>query len=349
MNPRTRNATIFLVLGAALVGLLLWWNSRERTIADVQVNEAIPSDAQVVILADLARIRTSPYESLFAVGTVPSMMPGAEQGCGRNLTNRVESLALWAPAEPGASFGIAARAPVTVDAVWDCAQSTIAGRGGQPTFTEVEGFRIIKDEKLGPGSAQIAVRDPGLLLLGRPATRSRMMDALAGRTAAASTTGDHDRMRKALGEVGELTVTVVVSPPLRQRIARWLGEPLPLLGQVTFLAATADLEATTHLRATVWCTSAQACEEVAERLRSKRRRILDSLAMRAIGVAGLLQDASFAPQGDRVDVRAKAPADQVLALAKRIEALEQWLQRDRTPPVPRPPASVPDETLRPDR
>ena len=336
-----------MLLGAALIGLGAWWFARDRSVADVQVHDAIPSDAQVVVLADLGRIRMTPYQSLFAVGTVPSMMPGADQGCGKNLTNRVESLALWAPAEPGASFGIAAQAPVTTDAVWSCAQKTISARGGQPSFTEVEGFRIIKDDRLGPGSAQIAVREPGLLILGRPATRSRMMDSLAGRTTAISNAGDHARMRQALGNTGELTVTVIVSPALRKRIARWLGEPLPLLDQVTFLAATADLDTTTHLRATIWCSTDQACGAMTERLQEKRRRILDSLAMRAIGVAALLQDASFEHRGDRVQVRTKAPADQVLALAKRIGALEEALEQDRSPAVPRPSASVPDETLRP--
>ncbi|MFW5739275.1 MAG: hypothetical protein ACOC1F_02795 [Myxococcota bacterium] len=348
MTPQSHNAVAVVVVGILLIGgALALWMAHETDAPTADVVSAVPADAQVVMLAEMATIRRSSYESLFAGSNVPSVMPGAQTECGRNLTRRVETLALWAPAEPGASFGIAARAPVSEEAVWSCARSTIVARGGRPTSRAVEGFRVITDEALGPGSAQIAVREPGLLLLGRPATRSRMMDALAGRTASVGA-GDHARMREALGRSADLMVTVIVSEGLRSRVSRWLGEPLPLLSAVPLLGAAADLRSTTHLRVIVWCDSAHACRELAGRLRAKRERVLGSLAMRAVGLAALLEDAQVEQQGSQLSVRLSAPAHRVLSLIDRLGALREALEREPAPRLPRPPASVPDEIVRPD-
>ena len=350
MSTRARNAVLFLALGAALIAaFVLSSRFRDAPASQQDVVDAVPSDAQVLVLAKLSTIRSSPYKSFFAVGAVPSMVPGAETGCGRNLTNRIDTLALWAPAEPGASFGIAAQAPVSVDSVWTCAQSTIAERNGKPSFTDVEGFRIIVDENLGPGSAQIAVRETGLLLLARPTTRSRMMDALAARTPSAANGGDHAKMRKELGQDGDLTVTVIVSKPLRDRFAGWIGEPTPLLDEVDVLGATALLQPETILRATVWCRSEQACTILEKRLNAKRQRVLGSTAMRAIGVAALLENAEISQHGPRLQVNAKARAEQVLGVIERLKGLEEFLEPAPAPApaVPRGVHSEPDEILRP--
>ncbi len=324
-------------------GVVIALRGKERPARSEPLG-SVPSDALVVMVADLSVLRSSPYRGLFGANAVPSMVPGAEDGCGRNLSDRVETLVVWEPSEPGASFGIAARAPVRAESVWECARGTMASRGAAPTFSEVEGFRVITDERLGPGAAQIAVRDPDLLLLARPGTRSRMMDALAGRTPSALGEGPHARMRNEVGP-GDVTVSVVVSPGLQEGVARWLDEPVAL-ERVEGVACVADLRSTTEVRAVVWCESQSACGVLAERLGSMRSRAMGSLAMRSTGVAALLEATSVEHDGARLRVRAKLPADQVLDMVKRIDRLqEEW----STPParVPTPVGSGPDEMLRP--
>ncbi len=348
MRTRIRNAVLFLLGGAALVAAFVFATSRsDHPTQETSVLDAIPSDAQVVVVADLATLRRGPYRSLFTGRAVPSVMPSDEAACGKNLQARVERLGLWAPAEPGASFGIVARAPVSAESVCECAESTIAARGGTPVITEVEGFRVIADDRLGPGSAQIAVRDSGLLVLGRPATRSRMMDALFGRAPPAVSDGDHARMRKRLESPGDLSLSVVVSPPLRRRMAQWIGEPLPLLDEVTLFAAAVDLRDRTRLRAHVWCNSDRSCERLRVRLRSKRERMMRSLPMRAVGVAALVENMRFEGNGPELHIVAEASATQVLSVIERIGDLEEALGGQPAPVIPRPSGSAPDETLRP--
>jgi hypothetical protein len=306
----------------------------------------VPSDAQVVIVANMTSIRRSPYQALFADGAVPSMIPDGE-GCGKNLSDRIETVAVWEPAEPGASFGMAARASVTAESVWACAKSAIGARGGTPSFTQVEGFRVINDDQLGPGSAQIAVRDDGLLLLARPTTRSRMMDALADRTPS-SRTGSHGRMREDLGPGGDMTVTVIVSPGLRSRIANWIGEPTDLIEQVIAFAATVDLQPQTHLRIAVTCETPQACVTLSERLGRMRERAIRSMPMRALGVSALLDGAEMHVRGSRLSIQVKAEAQQVIDVIKRLELMEEaWERAPSLPRTPSPGGSATDETLRP--
>ncbi len=346
VNRRTRNVAAFLALGAALAGGLLYASRYGKAIHEVSVVDAVPADAQVVMVANMTSIRRSPYQAVFADGAVPRMIPESEE-CGKNLSDRIETVAVWEPAEPGASFGMAARAPVTAEAVWACAQSAIGARGGTPTFTQVEGFRLINDDQLGPGAAQIAVRDDGLLLLARPATRSRMMDALGGRTPS-SRTGSHGRMREELGHAGDMTVTVVVSPGLRNRIANWIGEPTDLLERVIAFAATVDLQPQTHLRIAVSCETPQACVALSERLERMRERASRSMPMRAIGLSALLDGTEMRVQGTRLSVQVKAAAQQVIDVIKRLELLEEaWEQAPSLPRAPSPRGSATDEVLRP--
>jgi len=344
VSTRARHAMIFLGVGALLAGGVVLAMHRRQSPTRSDPLGAVPSDAQVVMVANLSVIRGSPYRGMFGSSTVPSLVPGAEDGCGRNLSERVETLVVWEPSEPGASFGIAARAPVRAQSVWECARGTMASRGAAPTFAEVEGFWVITDERLGPGAAQIAVEDSGLLLLARPGTRSRMMDAVAGRTPSALGAGPHARMRGEVGP-GDMTVTVVVSPALREGVARWLDEPVAL-ERVEGVACAADLRSTTEVRAIVWCESESVCDALADRMGSMRSRAMGSLAMRATGVAALLEATSVEREGPRLRVRAKLPAEQVIDIAQRLDRLqEQW--STPSPRVPAPAGSGADETLRP--
>lgn len=349
MSTRTRNVILFLLLGAALIAAFAWSTAHPGGSETAGVLDAVPSDAQVVVAADMKRIRESPYRELFASNAVPDMVGGS--ACGQNLSQRVEAVALWTPADPGASFGVAASAPVSAQAVWDCARDTISARGGKASRTDVEGFQIIVDEQLGPGAAEIAISDLGLLLLARPTTRSRMMDALARRTPRAGDTGVHAAMlseMRAAGSVGDLTLTVIVHPPLRKRFAEFVGEATPILDGVERLGAVADLRVDSALYVTVWCAGDHVCAALAEQLESRRRRISASLAMRAVGIASLADGLRVEPMGARLRIQLRARADQVLDIVRRLGEIERILAEGRIEaPAPRGSDAVADEVLRP--
>ncbi len=352
VSARTRNVVLFLLLGAALIPAIVFSSKYRGGVNGAEgVLDTVPADAQVIVWVNLSSIRTSPYREVFSLNALPDMVPGGggKNRCGKNLTQRVSQLVLWTPADPGSSFGVAARAPVSLDSVWNCARNTIAARGGKPSYTDVEGFRIISDNSLGPGSAQIAADKSGMLFLARPTTRSRMMDALAGRTARATNKGRHAQMLEQIRsseQQVDMTVTVIVGPPLRERIAAYLGASSPLLNDVEALAGTAVFHPDTHIDISVWCNTEKACSALEQGIEKKKRSIAGSIAMRAIGVSSLLDDARVSQQSTRVQIRLKAPAQQILRVIRKLEELEEAISQERRA-QPWPAHSGVDENLRP--
>ena len=349
MTTRTRTAAILLAAGVALAALLAFAVDHERAKSQpARAIDAIPADAQVVITAHLEAVRSSPYRELFGSDAVPSLVPGGGSACGKGAVARMREVAIWVPQQSGDDFGLAANGDASSDAIWSCAQDTITRRGGRPTRTVSEGFSLILDESLGPGAAQIAVRDPGLVLLGRPMTRARMMDALGGRTPAASSTGEHARMRAELTDQGELTISVLVGAGLQARIADMAGEPTPTFDAVQAIAATFHLAAQSRVQILLWCSRSDAAERVATWLNRRRDAITRSLPLRASGIAAWFDDARIDVQGTRVSLATTAQASQVLDVLRRLERLDDLLD---PPPSGESPPAMPSagvgETLRP--
>ncbi|HPB95272.1 MAG TPA: hypothetical protein PKW66_05135, partial [Polyangiaceae bacterium] len=333
---------VFALSVAALLvgGFLLFHRSQRQRVAH-QPLAAVPADAQFILTANMARLRSSPYRNLLRDASMSPLTAGAQESCGKNLEERIETLVVWKPAEPGSTMGIAAYAPVSAQSVWECAKGTMDSRGAQATFSHVEGFQIITDETLGPGSAQIAVRDPGLLVVARPGTRARMLDAFAGRCPSAFDQGTHARLRKELPK-GDVVLTLTVNPAFRQRVADWVDEP-SALDHVGEIGLSAILQPTTELQVVVVCESDHVCQSLEQRLQAIRTRARRSMLLRSMGVAGWLDATTLRQGNQRLHLHASLSAEQVLDL---------W-QRLSTDPQEPPPSFVPalrsssDETLRP--
>jgi hypothetical protein len=312
----TRNTMLMLALGAGLTAAVLaawlWYKGAGREDA----RSAVPYDAQAVLHVDLARVRLSPYAETLAYSN--------DDACETEIAHHVQTLALWVDhgrwllsgtSVPWDGFGIAARANVDEQAVLDCAQTVMRARGASPTFRHEQGFRVIVDETLGPDAAQVAVRNPGLLLLAPPRAQARMVDTVTGKIPSSRDDGPHARMQQHVGQ-GDLAVSVVLDTQRRDIVASWLGEPA-IADSVQSVAVAANLNATTEVHAMVWCDADAACEAAAQRLNTLRDNAGRSIALRAAGVASLLEAMQVHHRGSTVSVRFSLPAEQVLDMIKR--------------------------------
>ena len=73
----------------------------------------MPFDALVVVYANLAKLRNSPYSELIDINAMSPLVASTDEGCGKDLADKVETIAAWELSESGASFGLIAFAKVS--------------------------------------------------------------------------------------------------------------------------------------------------------------------------------------------------------------------------------------------
>jgi hypothetical protein len=306
-----------LLLVVAVLASAMWLLARGRQGAAGRPGNAlqmVPVQALVVVTADLNAIRTGPYHQLILSDAVPGL-GGAS--CKTQVVDRLQQLAIWTSSERPDELGVVALGAFTQQAVWECARDTIEQRGGRASSRAERGFQLIVDETLRPEAAQIAVRSPGLLLVGPEGARSAMIAALE-QGPDGPDAGMHAGMRRELGLEGDVILSAFVGPEFKRKIERMAEEPTPALDALESVAAAVQLGATTRLQMLLWCRTAEACDALADRLQARRVSLVQSLPMVATGVAALVQGARVERQGTRLRVSAEAASTQVLDVLQRL-------------------------------
>jgi hypothetical protein len=352
LRTRTRNA-LLLCLAAALLCAALFAAARRGPRARSRPTALgfVPGAAAVVVTADLGRLRSSPLAALLRLDEArDALAAGAGPTCGFDPLDRVTEIAFWMPENAESDFGLSAAGDLGADELARCASATIAARGGRPTTTRSSGFVLVSDASLGAGAASIAVREPGVVLLGRAAPLGRMMAVAGGRGEGVLDGGAHARLRAELGPGGDVRATVVLSATQRDRLR---ADPEPGSEELSsVLAAGASLDAGPRavLRALVLCERAAACEKLARALTERRDEIRASTALRLAGVASLLERARIESRGDRLSVSVEVPSEDLVRVAQRIVRWDRALAGSDAPPAAsraRPGVLVaPDEVLR---
>lgn len=323
MKSRTLNAlglsAVIVFAAAAISAAVMGRRDQKPALLDL-----VPADAEALVTFDLQAIGNSPLAPL-APAPVPSGPAGAE--CQQALLGRVQNLAV---ARLGGALGIAAKGSFTAAEHAACARSTIDARGGQPLVQVLDGFCVITDAKLGDDAAAVAVKDPGLAIVGPRAARETMLAALSGRVPKSSQQGWHKRIRDEL-EAGAIMASVVLTSPVKAQAAQALELRADELEPLDALGASVQTGAMTTLRVRVWCRSQTGCEVFSNRLEARRQHLSASVLARAIGLASILETAQIRAQGATASVQVQAPSEQVLDLVQRLTR-----QADPAAPAPLP-------------
>lgn len=278
----------------------------------------VPADARVVLSADLRAVRSSPFERFLR--DTPIQATGDAAGCDRDAFDRADHLALWIPGDTPDQFGVAATGAFASEALLACARTTIAKRGGTPAVTIEGEFSVVGDDTLGADAARIAIGPAGLVLIGRPSSRTRMAAVRAGRTPSAADQGEHARMRAELG-THDVVFTVVVDASVKAAARRYVDQELPMLDGVRGLGVAVDAAAMAKIEVAFWCEPGDACVRLQAEIEARRSAMARSLPLRAVGVAGLAEATTVLLQGSVLRVSVEVPADQVVALIDRLSRL----------------------------
>jgi len=322
-----RYVVAFLGLGACLGGATLYAMGGTCSATTAAFDDspqpvlhtlldAVPSDAQIVWALDVGSIRRSPY----AVWLSRETGLGFGIDCRRVVEDHVEALVAWEPSEQEAGLALAAWVDASESALLECTEHYVVERGAVPIITQRDGFKVITDDGLGPNAARLAVRDPGLVLLGPPNSHSRMIEAVERRISSVRRGGKHARMRDEIG-AGDLTLSIVVDARLRSRIRDWVGEPT-LVELLEGCAVAVDFQETTVLRSVFWCETEKGCADVVNQLGTLRERLVDSLPIPSAFLASWFESMQVQHDGMKVSVRVAVSASQVLGM---VEYLKQEL------------------------
>jgi hypothetical protein len=220
----------------------------------------------------------------------------------------------------------------------------ISERQGSPQIERRFGFAVVRDAKLDERSARIAVRNNGPLLLGQPTELEKLLQKV--QLEEQEPQGLHLRLREQMPSTSDASLTVIVGGDLRAQLRETTGQSTTLLSGVAAVAASLELTQQAKLRAQVYCEAAEPCRVLAQVLTERRDTARQSLAMRAAGVAGLLDGMTVEAKNDQLTIEASAPAQEV---ARVIEQLQQWAKdaENGTLGEPSRKTPLPDEVLRP--
>lgn len=331
MTTRTRNAIGLLVAAAILTAAALLLARAHSAPAHAAATDFVPADARVVVWADLDALRRSPFAGLLPKDALADNDASAN-GCDRDAFDRASEVAVWIPGDTPDQIGIVAVGRFVRDDLVACSRSTIARRGGHPSVIREGEYVVVGDDDLGVDAARIAARADGVLLLGRPSVRTRMAAVGAGWSASASSQGSHARMREAVGR-GDLVLSVMVDPGVREAARRFVGEGGSWLDGVRSFVLGVQSASTARLQAIVWCDTREACGALRSGFEARRSAAGASAVLRAAGISGLLDAVVLDQRDTELSMRLEAPASQVVELFDRIR---RWVEDDAAGPSAAP-------------
>jgi hypothetical protein len=246
---------------------------------------AVPNGASVLFWLNWSELGKGPLgealggaeRELSGVGPIGSI-------CGSDPTKKISQLVVVV-APSGADeldLGIVAVGDLPAALVLDCARAVILRRGGQPVQSRLGSFTTIRDR--AGGSAEVAVREAGPVLVGKGAYLRAMAETADGLQSSIEANEVHRSMRGALGRGGELLLTVVLPPRWVETLSDdELARESPL-SAVRILAARLDVGQRVRLRGLMGCTDAAACKRVGDLLRELGHGLFRDL-LREVGVS----------------------------------------------------------------
>jgi hypothetical protein len=369
-RPSARTLSLVaLVVALGAVGAVLLARSRHPTPAGALA--AVPRDAWLVAVVDVASLRASPIaKAAFGTGSstlVPGVGPMAEL-CGFDPVARLREVVVASPegGERG-DFGVAFTGEFSKDELAACAEKVIRSRLGQPSTTTRGSFTLIEGtaESAASGGAQlarVAYREGGPFLVGRGAWLDAMIDATDGKIERERS--EHAALREALSKAGPsprtVLVTAVLPKGLRERLkSEFAGEvvsagPAAKKAYAGVLAVeeaglsmgTGGPASSTDIAAELRCESQSDCEALRDFLQEKRSALSRDLGVRLIGLGPLIDSFTVDVRGPSLSAAAHASTGD---LAHAVERAMGLLSARHAPPAKGPSSAPPEASAPPPR
>jgi hypothetical protein len=342
----------------ALVAALgvLWYARSKRATGVTGPLAAVPHDAWLVVVVDVAALRQSPLAKA-ALGAGPAtVLPGLGSPvdvCGFDPVSKLREVVVASPeGEERGDFGVAFSGDFEKGELAGCAEKIIRARGGEPSTSAQGSFTVIEGTagaKATP-NARVAYREGGPFLVGRGGWLDAMVDAAEGKAARARP--EHEALREALrarqphssgngsqrsGSAPAISITAVLPKSLRERLK---GEIPPGGEERTYASVLAVEEAalslytggpgsSTEIAAELRCESQADCESLRAFAERKRFALSRELAIRVIGLGPLIDSLAVEVNGASLFAAAHGSTDD---LGRAVERAVSFLSGRRAPP-----------------
>jgi len=344
--------TGLIVLGVCLAGLIAFVASTRSGGDDVAASEAgtlrhIPAGPLLVAEIDVTALRKTPVGAqLLGEGRAIAGLGEIQKLCGSDPLDGVQRMALSVPELAGVGFGLFATGDIDREALLGCAAKILEQRGGKPQRQRQGAFEVLADASQTPEGARLAVADGGPLLLTEPAYLTPSL-AVSPDTSAAG--GPHEKLQ-GLVPPGVMVITAVLSETQRAtlldelRVQGATASPLRGLRDAAVslrIVASAAAEGApagdgqVSVSAVLRCDAPEAAKALADDFEARRRKASSSIALRLVGLGGLLDAIRLRSEDRRVHADVTLPSSEVARLLSRLAALGR--RRGGIYPAPAPP------------
>jgi hypothetical protein len=366
VTTRQRNAIILALVLLVPAGLAVVFGggaggSRlggSAASSRASVLDAVPEDSFLVVTMAIPELRASPLAApLLKVATSLGGMGNAETECGFDPFARVDEVAVTVPEETTGELGVAVVGRLDRKELIECAKRVIAARGGtaevapapaHPSFTRIEEASALS------GKPSLALREDGMLLVGKGPWLDKMMEAADGKRPSLKKNERHMALRASVGEGRSVVMTVLLPAALRDRLKREMADEIegaenPAMAGVLGVGSAAIALAagapggTTELVAELRCDSAEACSQVRTLVLRKCAAWSKDVSYRFIGLGPLFDALAVDAQGPKITATTRMPADDARLLVERL--LE--VRRGRTPASAATPPAPPSAPATP--
>jgi hypothetical protein len=361
--PNRRRAAVLLglfALAAVVVAGVFLARRRALEAARGGALSAVPRDTWLVVVVDVASLRTSPIaKPLLGAGSAGAI-PGLRSlpdTCGFDPVAKVRELVVTVPEEgeqTRGDFGVAFTGDFGKDELTACADKAIRARHGEPRTTSRGSFTLVEDASSGK-NARVAYRDGGPFLVGSGTWLDKMMDAADGN--AERERSEHAALRAALATrtagPPALSLTALLPKGLRERLKSEMsaqgGDPEKAEGadkayasvlavdQAGAAVASGGAGSTTQVVVELHCESRADCEEVREIALRKRLALSKNFGVRMVGLGPLLDSFAVEVHERALVATAQAPTDDLARAVQRAVDL-QAIRQPSAPSSARPPS-----------
>ncbi len=355
MTTRQRNATILALVVLAAAGLAVFSGGAGTGGGSAggraNVLDAVPEDSFLVATLSVPALRASPIAApLIKLASSLGGMGNAEKECGFDPFARVEQMAVAVPEESTGELGVIVAGTLDATELITCAKKVIAARGGSATALpspEHPSFTIIEEASALEGKPSLALGKQGLLLVGKGAWLTKMMETAEGKRPSLKKNERHMALRSGAGEGRSVVLTVLLPAALRNRLrSEMVGEldgeaaNPSMAGVLGVNSAAVALAAgtpggMTELLAELQCDTPEACTQVRALVERKRALWSKDMSFRFIGLGPVFDALTVSTEGSKMSASTRMPADDARVLVERLLDL----RRGRAPASPTSPTS----------
>jgi hypothetical protein len=320
---------VLVAAGAAILHFARPKGTQPELALRGDVLDAIPRGALAAVVIDLPAVRESPLgASLLGEGRRAAGLGEIEQLCGADPLEGVEQVALaLSPEGVDAGFGVFAAGALRAERLLVCAERVLLERGGKPVRVQEDGFGVLRDGA-ALASAELAVRDDGPLVLSE---RAYLLEALAAAAGGPSLATDpaHAALRERIG-MGAVVATAVLSESQRASLRE--ASARPELAALSAGALRVELREAIDLHAIVLCDRPAACPAMAGELEAALRELASGPVARLLELRPMVERLRVRAEPDAVRIDGSVTLDELLAVQRRLETLEQLAPALDAPP-----------------